>query len=304
MSGTKNSRFVVPWLGTAFAATVAAAVPATALAQTADAAVERISGDTGSSDVATASTGAAESDSAGPGASRGLYVRAGAVLDWTRMARFLDENCSSSSPLALYGCGAGNDGTPRSSFGDFGTMAGAEFGLGYAAAPGLRLESIFQYFSPFSFEGRANFVQTMERQQVSVDVSFLTGMGTAYLDLPELGLPSLGPFRPFAGAGGGFSRIDLDETHMEFPKTTTIVPGGRRINFAWMLTAGVGVSPAEKTTLDLAWRYADYGDVGTDRGPGQVVWRDGSREPLGLDLGRTRANLQGQELSISLRRAF
>ena len=304
MSSTKKSHFVALWLGTAFAATVAAAVPATALAQTADAAIERISGETGSSDVATASTGAAESDPAGPGASRGLYVRAGAVLDWTRMARFLDENCSSTSPQALYGCGAGNDGAPRGSFGDFGTIAGVEFGLGYAAAPGLRLEAIFQYFSPFSFEGRANFVQTLERQQVSADLSLLTGMGTAYLDLPELGLPSLGPFRPFAGAGGGLSRIDLDETYMEFPKTRTIVPGGRRVNFAWMLTAGVGVSPAAKTTLDLAWRYADYGDVGTDRGPGQVVWRDGSREPLGLDLGGTRANLRGHELSISLRRAF
>ena len=304
MSGTKKSRFVAPWLGTAFAATVAAAVPAAAFAQTADAAIEHISGETGLSEVVTASTGAAESDPAGPGAPRGLYVRAGAVLDWTRMARFLDENCSSASPVALYGCGVGNDGAPRSSFGDFGTMVGVEFGLGYAVAPALRLEAIFQYFPSFSFQGRANFVQTMEQQHVSADLSFLTGMGTAYLDLPELGLPNLGPFRPFVGAGGGLSRIDLDETHMEFPRTTTIVPGGQRVNFAWMVTAGVGVSPAEKTTLDLAWRYADYGDVGTDRGPGQVVWRDGSREPLGLDLGRTRANLRGQELSISLRRAF
>ena len=247
---------------------------------------------------------AAEAASSGGGASREFYVRAGVVLDWTREARFVDEDCSSSSPAALYGCGPGNDGAPISSLGDFGTAAGVKFGLGYALAPALRLEGTVQYVPSFSFEGTANFVQTLEQQTVSADLSFLTGMAAVYLDLPELGLPRLGPFRQFIGAGGGVSRIDIDEMQMRFPKTTTIVPAGQRVNFAWMLTAGVAVSLAGKTTLDLAWHYADYGAVGTGRGTGRVVWRNGSRDPLRLDLGETQASLRGHELSISLRRVF
>lgn len=303
MSYTKVIRFLVFGLGVAFAAVVAAAVPAAAFAQTTGGAVESGSIDAGSSEAAPVSA-AAESEPTGAGPSREFYFRAGVVLDWTREARFVDEDCSSESPAALYGCGPGNDGAPKSSLGDFGTTDGFRLGLGYAPAPALRLEGTVQYVPSFSFEGTANFVQTLEQQIVSADLSVLTGMAAAYLDLPELGLPRLGPFRPFIGAGAGVSRIDMDEMHMRFPKTTTIVPAGRRVNFAWMLTAGVAVSLAEKTILDLAWRYADYGAAGTDRGVGRVVWRDGSRDPLQLDLGETQASLRGHELSISLRRVF
>ena len=50
---------------------------------------------------------------------------------------------------------------------------------------------------------------------------------------------------------------------MEFPKTTTVVPGGEQVNFAWMLAAGVAKSPGERVTLNLAWRYTDSGTVET-----------------------------------------
>ena len=304
MSYTKVIRFLVFGLGVAFAAVFAAAAPAAAFAQTTGAAFERGSIDAESSEPAPDSAAAAESESSGAGALRGFYARAGVVLDWTRETRFVDEDCSSTSPAALYGCGVDDIGAPRSSLGDFGTTTGVQFGLGYILTPALRLEAIVQYVPGFSFDGRANFLQPSRQQTVSADLSFLTGMAAAYLDLPELGLPRLGPFRQFVGAGGGVSRIDIDETQMQFPKTTTIVPAGQRVNFAWMLTAGVAASLAEKTILDLAWRYADYGVVGTDRGAGRVVWRDGSRDPLALDLGRTQASLRGHELSISLRRVF
>ena len=93
-------------------------------------------------------------------------------------------------------------------------------------------------------------------------------MLAAYMDLPALGWPRIGPFSPFVGAGAGVTRIDIDETRMDFPKTYTIVPGGERVNLAWMLTAGVASSLQENVTLDLAWRYTDSGRVETGRGPG------------------------------------
>ena len=61
---------------------------------------------------------------------------------------------------------------------------------------------------------------------------------------------------------------------------------------------------SERAILDLAWRYTDLGKVRTDRGPGRVVWRDGSREPRPLDLAPTEGRLRSHGVRLSLRYAF
>ncbi|MCY4451404.1 MAG: outer membrane beta-barrel protein [Immundisolibacterales bacterium] len=251
-----------------------------------------------SATAAAADTGTAAADS------RDYYLRAGVTLERSRDVRFLDRDCSSETPAALYGCGDGPDGTPLQSRGGFDTMPGFELGLGFRASPLLRLEAGLAYRPTFSFQGEANFLERGRRQEVSVDASSISAMLAAYLDLPGLGMPRLGPFSPFVGGGIGVSRIETDETHMEFPRTRTIVPGGHRTDFAWMLVAGLAVSAGERTTLELAWRYADFGTVETGRGTGRVVWRDASREPLPLDLAETRASLASHGLHLSLRYAF
>ena len=91
---------------------------------------------------------------------------------------------------------------------------------------------------------------------------------------------------------------------MTFPATTTTVPGESRTGLAWMATAGVSAALNERVSLDLAWRYSDLGEVRTARGPGRVVWRDGSREPLLLELAPTKARLKGHGVRLSLRYAF
>lgn len=237
------------------------------------------------------------------------YVRGGVQLDWGQETRFKDGDCSSTTPAALYGCGMGNDGAPLSSHGDFGTMAGLEFGLGYAIRPSLRLEAAVQYRPDFSFGGRANFAggvldDPSARQDVSAELSSLSGMLAAYLDIGELLLFHYAPFGPFLGVGGGLSRIEIGETRMDFPKTSTIVPGGDHLNFSWMLTAGVAVSISPRLMLDVGWRHTDHGAIETAGGEGRVVWRDGSREPLKLDLAKTRGRLRSNGLNVSLRYAF
>ena len=292
-------RFHASWLRTALAAAVATTASGMAFAQTTSTSARSCPFTT-----SPVAIGAAESVSSGPTSRDDFYFRAGVVLDGSQETRFKDVDCSSTSPAALYGCGNGSDDAPLSSLGDFGTMAGFEFGLGYAATPALRIEAVIQHRPNFSFEGRANFTQTTGRQAVSADLSSLTGMLAAYLDLPELGLPRLGPFSPFIGAGGGLSRIDIDETQMEFPKTATLVPGGQRVNLAWMLGAGFAASPGENVTLDLAWRYTDYGAVETGRARGRIVWHDGNRDPLEINFAETRADLRGHGLMLSLRHVF
>ena len=241
---------------------------------------------------------------AAPAAAHAFYVRAGLFLDGSEPTRFKDKDCASTSPAALYGCGDGVDGEPLSSLGDFGTTGGIDLGLGHALTPALRLEAIVQHHPRVPFKGRANFRQTTDRQDVSAKLSTLTGMLAAYVDLPALGLPRAGPLSPFVGAGAGLSRIRIGETRMEFPRTRTIVPGGRRTGFAWMATAGLAVSLGEKVTLDVAYRYTDYGDATTGKATGRIEWRDGSRSPFPLPLARTRADLRRHGWVLSLRYAF
>ena len=233
----------------------------------------------------------------------GLYFRAGGGVDWSEETRFKDKDCSGRARLALYGCGAGIDGAPLSSLGDFGVLGNYELGAGYGVADALRLEAVFQHRPSFSFKGRANFVQTRGRQETSADMSSLAGMLAAYVDLPRLGLPKLGPFSPFIGGGVGISHTDINKTRMRFTKTATIVPGGQELNFAWMLTAGVGTPLTEKITLDVAYRYTDSGTVETDNGIARVVNQAGTTL-VPLDIGKTRGHLASHGLHLSLRYTF
>ncbi len=233
-----------------------------------------------------------------------LYVRAGGNVDWSEQTRFKDKSCLGGSRLALYGCGRGIDGSPLSSLGDFGLTGSYELGVGYRILAPLRLEAVFQHRPDFSFEGRANFVQTTGRQAVSADMSALSGMLAAYVDLPQLGLPKLGPFSPFIGGGLGVSHIDIDATRMRFTRTATIVPDGQQFNFAWMLTGGVAISLTEKITFDIAYRYTDFGTVETSDGTAKVVSQATGTTLADIDIGETRANLASHGLHFSLRYAF
>ena len=126
-----------------------------------------------------------------------FYLRGGIGLDWPADNVFTDRDCSSTAPAALYGCGTGGDGAPYRSRGGFGTVPTLELGLGYAGAASF--EVLVEYRPRFAFEGRANFLAPERRQLVTADLSSVSGMLAAYVDLARLGLPKLGPFAPFVG---------------------------------------------------------------------------------------------------------
>ena len=239
----------------------------------------------------------------GAAAAGEFYLRGGIGFDRPGKTAFTDEDCSTTAPAALYGCGTGGDGAPYRSAGTFGTVPALEFGLGYATGT-VRFEATIGYRPDFAFRGRANFLAPERRQSVSAKLSSVSGMLAGYVDLAGLGLPKPGPFAPFVGAGIGIVNTRIGKTAMTFPATTTIVPGESRTGLAWMATAGVAVALDERVSLDLAWRYTDLGEVRTSRGAGRVVWRDGSREPLPLDLAPTKARLRGHGIRLSLRYAF
>ena len=242
--------------------------------------------------------------STGPQRPRTCYLRAGFGLDQPTETVFRDKNCEIEEPVPLYGCGPAPDGAPYRSVGNFGTVAALEVGIGTTVAPAVRIEALVEVRPSLSFSGRANYLDSELRQSVSVDLSVVSGMVAAYADLPALGLPRLGPFDPFVGAGVGVARIRAGETQMMFPATTTHVPGGHRTGLAWMVTAGVATALSESTTLDLAWRYSDLGTAETATGGGRVVWRDGSREPLMLNQAASEARLRSHGLRLSVRHEF
>ena len=87
--------------------------------------------------------------------------------------------------------GTGGDGAPLRSLGDFGTVAGVEFGVGHILTRATRVEVLVEYRPRFAFDGRTNFLEPARQQSVSADLSTLSGMLAAYVDLPELGVPRL-----------------------------------------------------------------------------------------------------------------
>ena len=121
-----------------------------------------------------------------PAAAEDVYLRTGIGLTRPADTQFTDADCSSLVPAALYGCGLGGDGAPHRSVGDFGTVAGLELGLGYAVSSAVRLEALVTYRPRFTFDGRANFLDPDRRQSVSADLSSLSGILAAYVDLPPV----------------------------------------------------------------------------------------------------------------------
>lgn len=247
------------------------------------------------------SAGVAAPAPAGVQPSSRLYLRAGLSLDRSRETRFKDRDCGAPRPGHFYGCGPGVDGAPFSSLGDFGTIAGIELGIGYVASPVLRVDATAEIRPEFSFDGHSNYLR-QHPKTVSADASSLSAMLSAYVDLARLGLPRFGPFTPFVGGGVGLSRIDIDDMRLDFPETVVTIPGGHRTSFAWMLTAGLSTSLGERMTLDLAWRYTDFGAVETGRGTARTVCRnEGCGRASSYPVPETYARLATHGLRLSIR---
>lgn len=232
------------------------------------------------------------------------YLRSGIGLDWSGDAAFTDIDCASTVPAALYGCGRDRDGVPRRSFGDFGEVAVLEFGLGYVPGGAMRYELMVEHRPHYSFEGRANFLAPDRQQSVAADITSVSGMLAVFADFPEFASRGRTTITPYVGAGAGAVRNRIGGTTMTFPTTTTSVRGGSRTDLTWMITAGFTLPLNERLGLDVAWRYADLGEVHSGRGEGGVVWHDGSRDPIPLDLAPTQARIRSHGLRVSLRYSF
>ena len=232
------------------------------------------------------------------------YLRTGLGFEETDTTAFLDRNCDSRDARPLYGCGRDSAGNPRRSLGSFRSLAVLELGIGYDTGTAARYEFLVDYRPQFRFSGEANYLAPGRDQTTAANVKSVSAMAAAYFDLDRFGLSISGPYRPFVGAGVGAVRNTVRNKSITFTRTRTIVPGGSHVDKAWMVTAGFSVELDDQAVFDLAWRYSDLGEVRTGMDEGRVVRRDGTGEPVLLNLAPTWARLSGHGIRLSLRRSF
>ena len=230
-----------------------------------------------------------------------IYFRGSIALDRYNDTVFMDSYCPTGTPAALYGCGTGSDGFPYRAKGGFDQFQSVEFGLGLSTRSNLRFEFLVEYHPSLDFSGRTNFLPQELQQSVSAELSAISSMFTGYLDFPQTKLVGNKKIVPFIGAGFGIARNKIDTTTMNFPVTTTVVPGGTQMSITWMASLGLTFELSTKAKIDLGLRYTDLSRVRTARGEGSVSWLNGSRGPLLLDLARTEAELEGYSLRLSFR---
>lgn len=232
------------------------------------------------------------------------YLRAGLGADMSGSSTFRDSDCASTSPAALFGCVDGDDGKPIGAYGDFGSTIMFEAAAGVELTHFLRVEAAFSYRPGFAFDGTANFLGVGRDQPVSGEVNQLGVMGLAYLS-PLAAWGQDGPLQPFIGAGLGFSHNETGEMTYDFPERPqprySVTPDGARTDLSWAVTAGLSYEVSDALSLDLAWRYSDFGKVETESG---ILFIQRSTGTLEIPIGATEADFTSQSVSLSARWRF
>ena len=232
---------------------------------------------------------------------KGAYLRIGAGVQWPESSLLKDQDCSSTNPPALFGCGKGNDGDRLGADGAFRQSPQADLAVGYRWSPWLRTEALLNWSPQLSYQGQSNFLGPAgSNQPVSASGQALAGFAVVYVDAP----PVLG-VHPFVGAGLGAARTQLGDVTYRFPgiagDASTITQGGTSTSFAYLLTAGVSLPVSERIALELAYRWTDFGSVKTRTGSAEIVRP--SRK-TSLTIGGTELDWTSQAVLASLRYRF
>ena len=234
------------------------------------------------------------------------YLRLSVGYETANDTRWQDNDCGSTLPPALFGCGSGVDGRALGAYGDFGPTPAFEIALGKTVHSLFRLEAVLAQRNGFEFVGNANFTGAGPVQPVSSSVSQFSAMAFGYVDLSLLFGLTPGDIEPYLGAGIGVARNRTSPVTYTFPGLTqpawTIVPGGGSYQFALAATAGLGWPLTNNLMLDIAWRFSDYGRVETDSGTMEI--QRGARPPTALVIDSTYATLRSHAIYTGLRLSF
>ncbi len=218
---------------------------------------------------------------------------------------FRDADCNSASPAALFGCGSGSDGRSRGVYGDFDSSYFLELAVGKKITPLFSIEAVVSHKPSFKFQGEANFDGVPGSQPVSSKVTQSSIMGFGYLNLGSLFKLDTSTYEPYVGLGAGIARNKISSLNLTFPSMAqpsySNTPEGRSLNFAYAATAGLGYKLAENLTLDIAYRYTDYGKVKTDSG---TMDSQRGAAPFYINIGETYSKLRAHAFVAGIKYWF
>ncbi len=231
------------------------------------------------------------------------YIRGSMSLERSRSADFFDADSMSANPPALFGSGSGSDGRPIGAYGDFDTFEGFEAAVGRYLFPWLRTDLSVNYRRNMDYEGQANFTGVSGDQPVSGEADSAGIMVNAFLEVSHFMPLPPGRLRPYIGAGLGVTWNRMDRMIYEFPGLTThklsITPEGEKRDLSYMVTLGTGIVLTDSITLDVAYRYTDFGHIQTDQGNMYM-----NHVPAGITIGETEARLRCHGVNLGIRYDF
>ena len=233
-------------------------------------------------------------------ANRGVYLRLGVGVQWPETERLRDQDCGSTQPPALFGCGSGEDGESLGAVGTFRQSPTVDAAVGYRWTPWLRTEALINWSPQLDWQGQANFLGAGSNQPVSASGRSFAGFAVVLLDAPEV----IG-MRPYLGAGVGAASTSVGDITFAFPakgsSAKTEIKGGSSQSLATLLTAGVAIPLSERIALDLAYRWMDLGRLTT---PNAIATITRPQRKTRIAIGGTQMDLKTQAVIGSLRFRF
>jgi opacity protein-like surface antigen len=231
------------------------------------------------------------------------YARIAAGIEDSRSSNFSDDDCSATSPPALYGCGSGSDGRALGTYGDFDSFASFDAALGRRVLPWLRTDISVSWRPNMVYSGQANFTGVKGAQPVYSSAEAFTAMFNFFADLIPSGDGPLSIFQPYIGAGLGLSYNKMDAMTFLFPGLKThkisITPSGSSLDPAYTFSLGTGIVISDRISIDIAYRWSHLGRVETDAGRMYM-----NHVPQGMNIAGTSARLQTHGVQLGLRYTF
>jgi opacity protein-like surface antigen len=233
---------------------------------------------------------------AAPAFSASIYVRGGVAIEQSAEVTVSDRGCASTNPPALFGCGSGVDGRALGARGDYGSVHAFDLAIGTSFGEHARVELALTD-RDLDLDAHANFTGVRGAQPVRAD-----GASRALLLNGVWAFRERSDVQPFAFAGAGIARNELDDVRYAFPSiapnAVTITRGGASTGVAWNAGAGVSMRMSRSFFVDVALRYADLGEVETDAGEATIIR---PTRTLVLDIDGTRADAKTLGVAITLR---
>lgn len=219
---------------------------------------------------------------------------------FSRSTEYRDVHPGQNPPVPLYGVG-------YRAAGDFGNAVAWGVGLGYKPFPFVRLDARFTDYPSLTFTGQSNFLTPPAPEPVRGKVHADSLLAGAYLDLAGIPGARLGRFRPYFGAGVGFSVNRQQPMVLSYPSLavphTLTTPGGTRADLAWKASVGFTFPLVSRLVLDLEYRYTHLGKAVTDEGDAVMV-RPSIGQTTIIRIGETYTPLRFHGLFAGARVSF